>query len=156
MSRRSAGPVATLPIMFIILLGGTMIFFLPLSPSLTVTFSIGHTMGYPPQPTIGAIMWLYSKATLASSAGIAKGAISLSYANSSASQALCTLTVTVSYGDQTLSGPTNFGPLGEGTYQVRAVYFPRQEQANTPYVVTLVISQSGLPPAAITVSILPT
>ncbi len=157
MSLRSAGPAAAFPIVLIMLLGGAMVFFIPLSPSLTVTFSIGHTAVYPAQPTITAITWSYSKVTLASSAGATKGQILLSSANSTTtSEALYTLTVAVSHSDQTLSGPTSFGPLGEGTYQVRAVYFPRQEQANIPYVVTIVVSQIGLPPVAVSVGILPT
>jgi hypothetical protein len=161
MGRRTpAGPAIGLPLIAVIVFAGIVVFFLPLSPSLTVTFAIGHKEGqYPIQPTITATTWLYGKVSLFSSSGVTKGQIVLSSATNSTTQPY-DLTATVSYNGQDITSPTVFPSIGEGVYQVRVVYYPRSEQSTIPYILTFVVSLPPgvccIQPANLTVSIYPT
>jgi hypothetical protein len=98
--------------------------------------------------------WSYTKVSLASSAGTTKGNITLSFAGATL-QGPYTLIVTITYGTQTLSSG-GFSSLPEGIYQARVVYFPRTENANTPYVVNLTLFLNNQQVGAATASILPT
>ncbi len=142
------------PLMLIIILAAVMVLFVPLSPSLSVTFNLGvSSTGY--GPTLTAETWSYAKVTLGSSSGVAKGSISLSFAGSSLAGPY-NLTIAVSYNGQSLSGPEKYAGVGEGTYQTRIVYWPRTESTDIPYVVTITAAETGAPSVMLMINILPT
>ena len=141
--------------MLMIILGSIIIFFVPSCPTLAVTFSIAETTSYPPKPALSVVTWSYAKVSLSSSSGVTKGQVLLSFAGT-VTQGAYTLTIGVDYGGAVVTQPTSFGSVGQGTYQARVAYWPRQENTNMPYVVTITVTQSGAEPATLIVSILPT
>jgi len=69
--------------------------YMALSLVLSVTFAIGHTETIPQRPTLTITTWSFAKVSLASSAGMAKSEITLSFAG--VPQGPYTLFVTVTY-----------------------------------------------------------
>jgi hypothetical protein len=153
------GPVIGLPLIVLIVFAGIVVFLLPICPSLSVTFAIGHKGQFTTQPTIAAVTWQYAKVSLTSSSGTTKGQIGLSSAANSTTRPY-TLTVTVSYNGQNITSATPFPAIGEGVYQVHVVYYPRSEQSTIPYIITFVVSGPadvyGIQPAILTVDVYPT
>jgi len=153
---RTAGPALAAPLMLVLILAAIMVFFIPLSPVLTVTFNISHSTNYPYSPTLTIVTWSYAKVSLGSSSGVTKGQIVLTYASNVTTQGQYSITLSVTYAGDTISQPTTFTPYGEATYQARVVYWPRSEQTSVPYVFTVSVAQTGFSPVVSTVTILPT
>ena len=133
-----------LPWIFVLILIGIVVFYVPLFPSLTVNFRVDPNPKTGDVPIISMVFpaWSYQKLSLVGSANFPKGeAVLFSYQNAtSTSQYL--VRVIVTYGSQTLTPPpgtpvTAFVVSGPGLYQVRIVYWPINEQPNVPYTVSV-------------------
>ena len=134
-----AGIGAIFPILIVILVGTLL--FLPLSPSITGTFTLQTTQGYPNKVDIKIVSASYSKETLIRSYAARNGTLSLPVRPSEAGA--YTMTITVTYGDTTIMQGT-FDHVGDGTYSFTILYAWRQETAGVPYVITISVSGTGI------------
>jgi hypothetical protein len=123
-----------------ILVASFLVFYVPISPVLTVSFQIS------PYQVAGQWHWIevldrsYSKVSLAASASMTKGITSLAVV--SAQYGEYTLVITINYSGETLSSGS-FGPLGNGKYMIQTAYWPRSEQAGIPYSISFAIFANG-------------
>jgi hypothetical protein len=128
-----------LPWIFIIILIGIIVFYVPLFPSLTVNFRIDANPKSGDVPIVSIVAWNYQKLSVVASANIPKGQVVLVGYQNTTNAAQYLVGVKVDYGSLTLSpaSPTLilFRVNGSGLYQVRMVYWPISEQPNIPYTV---------------------
>jgi hypothetical protein len=149
-------PAASLSaVVLLAVIVGVAIFYLPLSPMLSITFTIGHTPNYPSQPALTLVTWSYSKISLAAGASATKGEIRMSFATN-VTQTPYTVGITITYGGKDISVPSYFSPYGEGTYQAQVVYWPMTEEKTIPYVITLTLYENNQKVAFLIASIYPT
>ncbi|MGA8857548.1 MAG: hypothetical protein WB643_10330 [Candidatus Bathyarchaeia archaeon] len=126
-----------LSLVLLLLLFGTVVLYVPLNPALSVAFTVTT------DPVKGPVLIInngeYQKLSLAASASIRKGVLSLSYASSLHLGKYYGL-FTVSYGGKTISSLS--GTLADGYFQARIVYWPMVEQTNVPYIVFVGVATS--------------
>lgn len=132
-----------------VILFASLLFAVPLSPNVVVTFSIPPTSSPPylisPDLTLSHLA--RSPIGLTSSIG------RLSLANSRVGP--FKVVATVSYSGQVLSNQT-FSDLGYGSYTVSGGYWPRLESSGIPYVIHLFLEVPGQTTANATVNLSPT
>jgi len=133
--QRGSSSSSALGWLLLIVIGAYVIFVVPLCPTLTVTFKITY-MPAKLEHTLEVPSHSYTKSSLSSVAGIAKGDIMLIYVAGTVGH--YSVSVAVTYGNEKLPAGT-FTSLGEGTYQIRVVYWPRAEDKSTPYAVTFTL-----------------
>lgn len=134
------GAARILPVILIVLLALMVVFILPFSPTLSVTFRISSPITYPPQ--IEVMQGVYSKSSLWSTTKVTKGTIVISYLSGSeiSYQASYQLNVTISYQGQLLS-TANYVSIRDGLYSMYVVYFPSfGEQTTIPYLIIFTIT----------------
>ena len=137
--RMAAGIGAIFPIIIVVIFGTLL--FLPLSPSITGTFTIQTTQGYPNKVDIRIVTASYSKQTLIRSYAARDGSLTLPVRPSETGA--YTMTITVTYGDTT-NMQKEFPSVGDGTYSFEFLYTWRQETSSVPYVVTISVSGTGI------------
>jgi hypothetical protein len=137
--------------MCLLALGGLVVFtYLPLYPSITVTFRITSTSGY--SITVGPTS--YVKAAFLGSLGVPPSRIGLSHLETNAGP--YGLSIGVRYGTNTLSAQ-NFTMIGDGGYQMKVLYGSSSESTTIPYTIIMtLLSASSQPLTSSTVTVFPT
>jgi hypothetical protein len=155
-----SGTQRAVPLILFLLLIGTFLVYVPVNPSITVSFTIqsNSTTG---APTVVITSWTDGKQALVATSNTPKGQIVLlgftntttftSSNNPASSTATVTQTpstvyqmiVAVKYGNETLS--FGYFSVTVGLYQARVVYWPRTEQSTVPYTVILGVKRVSDP-----------
>jgi hypothetical protein len=131
--RRQQGTALTL---VILILAAFVIVSIPISPTLTVTVVINTAPNS--QVPLAISTFSYDRVPLSVAIGTSRDVPFIVGGPTTAGTS--TLSVNVTYAGNLISGPTSFYSLADGTYQIKVNYFPRTEQATTPYVVGLALS----------------
>jgi predicted phage tail protein len=143
MAKAAAGAAAFVPIFVIIVIGAVL--FLPLSPFLSVTFTIQTVQrNYQTTVDIQFTSASHTRVTLTQSYSATDGSLTLS--NRPAEKGQYSMEILVSYGDVTILHKM-FDQIGDGTYTLQVLYTFRQETSGVPYVVTISVSGPTIQPA---------
>lgn len=118
--------------LLIVALDITILFVLPIFPSITITFRLEASPIPYGAPVILVDAWSYEKLSLANSATIQKGQVTIIGYTSSGNQTKYPVFVDVKYGNRTLTPHTEVFMVA-GSYQLRTVFQPLNEQSNIPY-----------------------
>jgi len=121
----------------IIMLGMFIVMSTPLCPTLSVTLAIDTK---PWTPTLSVTSFSFERIPLPAALVITRDVPYLVGGPPTVGEAK--LSFTVSYKNVLLSDKV-FASLSDGTYQARVVYFPRSEERETPYVVSLTLVFKG-------------
>src|SRR5690242_1987660 len=78
MMKGGGGVIIVVPVVLVILIAASLLVYLPLNPSLTVTFKVSASPGYAISVNTNSTATFYSKGTIFGTAGIPQGPIFLS------------------------------------------------------------------------------
>ena len=131
-SRVAVKPLAFVSIFLVASIGLVVGIYLPLDPSVTVTFRVATTSGY--SIILGPTS--YVKATPLGSLGVPQGGILLSHLDTVTGP--YNLSIAVRYGTRTLSAQ-NFTMIGDGGYQMKVLYGSFSESTTVPFTITLTL-----------------
>jgi len=136
----------------IIILVVVTISFLPVSPSMTLTFEVKTQVGYPQATTVAVLSTSYQKISFMTYFVSERDTLLLTPTTGQTGAYVLDIAVTYA-GVQISSG--NFSDIGDGVYQLKVNYFPRSEQRDIPYQLEIRLTAFGKT-YPITVLIFPT
>jgi hypothetical protein len=127
----------------VLLITLTVVSSVPLIPEITANIQVSTTPNH--HPALNLLYVVYRKVSLLAASPEPKDRIqviaSTGAAPTSSSPVHYYLSAVVQYGNQmVIQGGAD---LGDGSYLIKASFWPRQEEPNTPYVVTITVSQGG-------------
>jgi len=147
----AAGASMFVPVIVVLVVGALL--FLPLSPTISgsLTIQTSH-VGFESRVQVGITTASYSRETLLRSYSAGTGRIELPIRPSQTGA--YTLTIMVSYGN---SAPLNttFTQIGDGTYGFKIRYILQSESANTPYLITILVSGENIQTVSISYMVYP-
>jgi len=134
---------SAIALVIVLLITLTVVSSVPLVPEITANIQVSTTPNH--HPAINLLSVVYRKVSLLAGSLEPKDRIqvigSTGTALTSSSPVHYYLNAVVQYGNQMgIQGGTD---LSDGSYLIKASFWPRQEEPNTPYVVTITVSQAG-------------
>jgi hypothetical protein len=141
--------LALVAILITSLVGLVLFFYLPVYPSITVTFRVTTSPQY--SITIGPTSFL--RASVSSTVNVPLGKILLLPLDGNTGP--YNLTITVRYGTSILSFQ-NFGSIGDGGYQMKATYGYGSDSPTIPYAISLALLSTSSHLAMSNVTVTPT
>jgi hypothetical protein len=144
----AASSIILVPVLIVLLVGTVL--FVPLSPSISATFTIKTVPG---RVEISIVTASYSRETLIKgfSAG-ATGSILLSVRPAQLGAYQLSIQVTYGTGNPLLA---TFEKIGDGSYGFKVLYAWQQESAGIPYSLTVSVSGQNIQTASFTFEVYP-
>jgi hypothetical protein len=124
----------------VIILVFALFAFLPVSPSMTLTFEVKTQTNYPQTITVGVLSTYYQKISFV--AYFVSERDTLLLTPTTGQPGTYALQIMVKYSGVQIS-LGDFSNIGDGVYQLKVNYFPRSEQRAVPYQVDITLIASG-------------